>query len=68
MNTACKMLLCAAAMTLLSACATADTASFKPQRTIYEDSAYVAAVEDAAAHSPVRVRVLWVNPPDRRSD
>ncbi len=66
MNTACKMLVSVAALSLLGACATADTASFKPKRTIVQDSDYVAAVEDAASHAPVRVRVIWVNPPEDR--
>lgn len=66
MNTACKTLVSAAALSLLAACATTDTASFKPQRTIVQDKQYVAAVEKAATKAPVRVRVIWVNPPEDR--
>ena len=69
MNTSCKTLVSAAVLLLLSACATTDeSASFVPRRTIVQDSGYVAAVEDAANHAPVRVRVVWVNPPERRLD
>jgi hypothetical protein len=69
MNTACKTVVAAAVLSLLSACATTDeNARFSPRRTIVQDSDYVAAVEDAATHSPVRVRVVWINPPVERQE
>ncbi len=63
MNTARKTFISAAVLLLLSACATADTATYRPQ-TGGDDMEYVAAVDHAADHAPVRVRVLWVNPPN----
>lgn len=68
MNTACKTLVSAAVLSLLSACATADSASLKPGPTITEDTAYIVAVDDVAKHESVRVDVIWVNPPYERED
>jgi hypothetical protein len=69
MNTACKTLVSAAVLSLLSACATTDgTAVARPGRSIVQNSQYIAVVEDRASHAPERVRVIWVNPPDKRID
>jgi hypothetical protein len=69
MNTACKTLASAAALCLLSACAmTPEMATIDPGSTIIQDEDYIAAVEDGAHDAPVRVRVIWVKPPDRRED
>ena len=68
MNTACKTLVSAAALCLLSACATDGTAVVRPGRSIVQDSQYIAIVEDRANHAPERVRVIWVNPPDKHID
>ena len=63
MNTARKLLLVAAVLSL-SACASSGTAqNYRLEGHSEYDSAYVAAVEDTARHAPVRVRVIWVNPP-----
>ena len=69
MNTARKTLVSAAVLCLLSACATTDgTAVARPGATIVQDSRYIAVVEDRANHAPERVRVIWVNPPDKHVD
>ena len=69
MNTACKTLVSAAVLCLLSACATTEQAAVvRPGRTIVDDSQYIAAVENMANHAPERVRVIWVNPPDKHID
>jgi len=69
MNTACKTLVFAAVLSLLSACATTDgTAVARPGRSIVQDSQYIAVVEDRAEHAPERCRVIWVNPPDKHID
>lgn len=68
MNTACKTLVSAAVLSLLSACATTDTARHDPGPTIKENTAYIVAVDDIAQHESVRVDVIWVNPPTKRED
>lgn len=66
MSTFRKCLFLAAASLLLPACATTDSAGLASKRTITTDTAYVQAVEQKA--KPAGVRVVWVNPPQQRSD
>jgi uncharacterized lipoprotein YmbA len=64
MNTARKLLVIAAVLSL-AACASNGTAqNYRLNGHAEIDEEYVAAVEDAARTAPVRVRVIWVNPPD----
>lgn len=67
MVTARKCLALAAASLLLPACASTDTAALAGSKaSIDTDIAYVLAVEQKA--KPAGVRVVWVHPPNRRSD
>ena len=66
MNTSLRLPLGAAALVLLlAACASTETAMHPASQTsITQDGTYVAVVENIAKKRGVRV--VWVNPPDKR--
>ena len=66
MSTYRKCLFLVAASLLLPACATTDSAGLASHRSITTDTDYMQAVEQKAR--PAGVRVVWVNPPQRRAD
>lgn len=65
MNTARNCLLLAATL-LLAACASTSGTSLASQSDMRVDAAYVNAVERVANERGVRV--VWVNPPQKRKD
>ncbi|KFN50301.1 hypothetical protein [Arenimonas composti] len=67
MNTASKLVVATAVIALAGCASSGGTAMVSPTTTSKVDSAYVAAVEHAANKAPVRVRVIWVNPPERQN-
>ena len=66
MSTYRKCLFLAAVSLLLPACATTESARLASHRSITADTEYMQAVEQKAR--PAGVRVVWVNPPQRRTD
>jgi hypothetical protein len=63
MNTARKLLVIAALLSV-SACASHGMAqNVRSEGMTDDDAAYIATVENLADHNVTRMRVIWINPP-----